>query len=169
MFLGDRQTPFMITFDEAWDMLRGSQSGLFIETLARRLRKYNGSLVVGTQSVNDFYQTPGALAAFENSDWLCLLSQKPESINVLKEKKRINLNAYIEKLLRSVHTKAGEYAECMITGPHGSAVVRLVLDPFSNILYSTKASEYAAVKNLVDQGLEMEEAVTKIASMKKAG
>ncbi len=168
MFLGDRITPFMITFDEAWDMLRGSQSGVFVETLARRLRKYNGSLVVGTQSVNDFYQTPGALAAYENSDWLCLLSQKPESINVLKENKRINLNETMEKQLLSVHTKSGQYAECMIVGSHGYAVTRLVLDPFSNILYSTKASEYAAVKNLVDQGISMEEAVEEVAGIRKA-
>ena len=168
MFLGDRQTPFMITFDEAWDMLRGSQSGVFVETLARRLRKYNGSLVVGTQSVNDFYQTPGALAAYENSDWLCLLSQKPESINVLKENKRINLNDTMEKYLHSVHTKSGQYAECMIVGSHGYAVTRLVLDPFSNILYSTKASEYAAVKTLVDQGIPMVDAIEEVAGIKSA-
>lgn len=166
MFLGDRLTPFMIVFDEAWDMLRGSQSGAFIETLARRLRKYNGSLVVGTQSVNDFYQTPGALAAYENSDWLCLLSQKPESVNVLKENKRIDLNPYMEKQLLSVHTKSGRYAECMIIGSHGFAVTRLVLDPFSNILYSTKASEYAAVKSRVDLGMSMEEAVEEVAGVK---
>lgn len=168
MFLGDRQTPFMITFDEAWDMLRGSQSGVFVETLARRLRKYNGSLVVGTQSVNDFYQTPGALAAYENSDWLCLLSQKPESINVLKENKRINLNDTMERYLHSVHTKSGHYAECMIVGSHGYAVTRLVLDPFSNILYSTKASEYAAVKALVDQGVPMVDAIEEVAGIKAA-
>jgi conjugal transfer ATP-binding protein TraC len=165
MFLGDRQTPFMIVFDEAWDMLRGSKSGVFVETLARRLRKYNGSLVVGTQSVNDFYQSPGAQAAYENSDWLCLLSQKPESINSLKENQRVNMNNLMEETLKSVHTKGGEYAECMIYGPHGYAVTRLVLDQFSKILYSTKASEYAAVKRLVDQGWSMEAAVEKIAGM----
>ncbi len=167
MFLGDRRMPFMIVFDEAWDMLKGSQSGVFIETLARRLRKYNGSLVVGTQSMNDFYQTPGAQAAFENSDWLCLLSQKPESINVLKETKRMSMNAFVEKMLRSVTTKSGLYAECMISGSHGNALVRLVLDPFSNILYSTKANEYAAVKNLVEEGMEMEEAVCQVAGLRR--
>ncbi len=165
MFLGDRQTPFMIVFDEAWDMLRGSKSGVFVETLARRLRKYNGSLVVGTQSVNDFYQSPGAQAAYENSDWLCLLSQKPESINMLKENKRVNMNAYMEETLKSVHTQGGDYAECMIYGPHGYAVTRLVLDPFSKVLYSTKASEYSAVKRLVDQGWTMEAAVEKMAEI----
>lgn len=85
MFLGDRQTPFNIVFDEAWDLLRGGQGGVFIETLARRLRKYNGSLVVGTQSINDFFVNAGAQAAFDNSDWMCLLSQKTESIEQLKK------------------------------------------------------------------------------------
>ncbi|MCF6318562.1 MAG: ATP-binding protein, partial [Proteobacteria bacterium] len=79
MFLGDRRTPFHIVFDEAWDMLRHKQSGAFIETLARRLRKYRGSLIVGTQSINDFFENPGARAAYDNSDWMCLLSQKSVS------------------------------------------------------------------------------------------
>ncbi len=43
IFLGDRKTAFHICIDEAWDLLRGKQTGTFIETLARRLRKYNGS------------------------------------------------------------------------------------------------------------------------------
>ena len=76
LYLGDRQTPSNIVLDEAWDMLRAKQSGLFIETASRRMRKYRGSLVVGTQSVNDFYATPAARAAFENSDWMCLLLPK---------------------------------------------------------------------------------------------
>jgi conjugal transfer ATP-binding protein TraC len=167
MFLGNRQQPFMIVFDEAWDMLRGGQSGTFIETLARRLRKYNGSLVVGTQSVNDFYQSPGAQAAYDNSDWLCLLSQKPESIALLKENKRIHLTPMMEETLKSVHTKGGagddNYAECLIYGPHGYAVTRLVLDSFSKTLYSTKASDYGAVKSLMDQGISIEQAVAKVA------
>jgi conjugal transfer ATP-binding protein TraC len=164
MFLGDRLTPFMIVFDEAWDLLRGKQSAAFVETLARRLRKYNGSLVVGTQSVNDFYASPGGLAAFENSDWLCLLSQKPESIAMLRESKRIIMTDALEESLNSVHTSQGAFAEVMIIGPHGHAIGRLLLDPFSRILYSTKAEEYAAVQKLVDKGVELTTAVREIAA-----
>ena len=39
MFLGDRKTNYAIVFDEAWDMLRGKQSGSFIETLAQAFKK----------------------------------------------------------------------------------------------------------------------------------
>ena len=151
MFLGDRKTPFSIVFDEAWDMLGGKQGGVFIETLARRLRKYRGSLVVGTQSINDFFQSPGAQAAFDNSDWMCMLSQKPESIEHLKKSNRISLSAQQEAQLKSVKTKQGQYAELMISGTHGYAIGRLLLDPFSNLLYSTKAEDFSAV-NLLTHG-----------------
>ncbi len=162
MFLGDRQTPFNIVFDEAWDLLRGGQGGVFIETLARRLRKYNGSLVVGTQSINDFFVNPGAQAAFDNSDWMCLLSQKAESIEQLKKTGRISLTPLMESQLKSVKTKQGQYAEVMIYSSYGYAIGRLLLDPYSQLLYSTKAKDYAAVEHLRKQGLGLQQALETI-------
>jgi conjugal transfer ATP-binding protein TraC len=167
LYLGDRKTPSNVVLDEAWDLLRGKQSGEFIETAARRLRKYNGSLVVGTQGVNDFYKTAAAQAAFENSDWMCLLGQKKESIAQLKTSDRLSMDPTMEKMLRSVKTKQGTYAEVMIYGPHGYAVGRLLLDPYSLILYSTKADEFAAVQSLTDKGLSLADAVEEV-SLRKA-
>ncbi len=138
MFLGDRLTPFNIVFDEAWDLLRGSQGGVFIETLARRLRKYNGSLVVGTQSINDFFVNAGAQAAFDNSDWMCLLSQKTESIEQLKKTNRISLTPMMESQLKSVKTKQGQYAEVMIYGSSGYAIGRLLLIRIHNFYIQPK-------------------------------
>ena len=159
MFMGDRKTPFNIVFDEAWDMLRGRQGGVFIETLARRLRKYRGSLVVGTQSVNDFYACTGAQAAWDNSDWNCFLSQKPESIAQLKLSNKILLDEDKEQLMTSVKTIHGKYAEVLINGAEGYAVGKLLLDPFSNLLFSTKAEDYAAIKELQKSGMTVAEAV----------
>lgn len=167
MFLGERQTPFNIVFDEAWDMLRGKQSGVFIETLARRLRKYKGSLVVGTQSINDFFQSPGAQAAFDNSDWMCMLSQKPESIEQLKKTDRLSLSPQKEAQLKSVKTKQGQYAEVMISGPNGYAIGRLILDPFSSLLYSTKAEDYHAVKKLTQTGMNVGDAIQQLLGLKE--
>jgi conjugal transfer ATP-binding protein TraC len=163
IYLGDRKTPSCLILDEAWDMLRGAQSGVFIETAARRLRKYFGGLVVGTQSINDFYANPGAQAAFDNADWMCLLSQKDESIELLKNSKRLMMDPNMERTLRSLRTEQGKYAEIMIKGPKGFAVGRLILDEFSKILYSTKADEFAAVQDLVSQGLSLKEAIQRIA------
>lgn len=162
MFCGDRSTPFHIVLDEAWDLLRGKQSGIFIETLARRLRKYRGSLVVGTQSINDFFANPGAQAAFDNSDWMCLLSQKPESIDQLKKAERLSLSPQKEVLLKSVRTRQGQYAEVMISGADGYAIGRLLLDPFSQLLYSTQAADYTALQNLMKTGLTLHQALDRL-------
>jgi conjugal transfer ATP-binding protein TraC len=166
VYMGDRKTPSSIILDEAWDMLRGKQSGVFIETAARRLRKYFGGLIVGTQSINDFYATPGAQAAFDNSDWMCLLSQKDESIELLKNSKRLSMTPAMERTLRSLRTEQGKYAEIMIKGSKGHAVGRLILDGFSKVLYSTKPEEFAAVQSLVQKGLSLKEAIQVIAKEK---
>ena len=113
-FLGDRKTPFVICIDEAWDLLRAEQMGEFIETLARRLRKYNGSLVVGTQSVEDFFSTPGARAAYQNSDWMCFLAQKDSSIASLSEGGKLELGESKIEVLKSIHTRHGDYSEIML-------------------------------------------------------
>jgi len=162
VYSGDRKTPSCLILDEAWDMLRGAQSGIFIETAARRLRKYFGGLIVGTQSVNDFYATPGAQAAFDNADWMCLLSQKDESIKLLKNSDRLAMDPAMERTLRSLRTEQGQYAEIMIKGPKGFAVGRLLLDSFSKVLYSTKAEEFSAVQTLVDQGSSLKDAILEV-------
>jgi len=162
VFLGDRKTPFTIVFDEAWDLLRGAQSGVFIETLARRLRRYYGSLVVGTQSINDLFVSPAAQAAFDNSDWMCLLSQKTESIDQLKNLGRISLTPQMESQLKSVKTKHGKYSEVMIYGSQGYAIGRLLLDPYSLLLYSSKAEDYAAIAALKAQGFTLAEALEQL-------
>jgi len=168
LYLGDRKTPTHVVLDEAWDMLRGKQSGEFIETAARRLRKYRGSLVVGTQTVNDFYATPAAQAAFENSDWMCLLAQKSESIRQLKKSSRISMDPAMEEMLSSIKTKQGQYAEVMVYGSHGYAIGRLLLDPYSLILYSTKPEEFAAVQQLVDGGAELADAIETVSLRRRA-
>ena len=149
--------------------LRAKQIDVFIETLARRLRKYKGSLVVGTQSVNDFYSCAGAQAAWDNSDWNCFLSQKEESIAQLKNSKRILLDPYKEKVINSVKTEQGKYAEVLINGADGYAVGKLLLDPFSGLLFSTKPEDYAAVKELNRKGYSITEAIEFIIKSREAG
>jgi conjugal transfer ATP-binding protein TraC len=159
VYLGDRTTPVQVVLDEAWDMLRGKQTGLFIETAARRLRKYRGALIVGTQSVRDFYAAPGAQAAFENSDFTVLLEQKSSSITQLKTSKHIDLTSYMEKVLKSVKTVKGKYSECFIIMPSGFVVGRLFLDRFAQLLYTTDPKEFEQIESLRQQGASLAKAL----------
>ena len=159
-FLGDRKTPFYICIDEAWDLLRAKQTEEFIETLARRLRKYNGSLVIGTQSIEDFFSCPGAHAAYENSDWICLLAQKKSSIPHMAKSGKFAFTPSMQQALETVTAKHGEYSEIMICDADGNfSIARLILDPFSKLLYSTKAQEYAKIKELMRSGIGIVEAI----------
>ena len=60
MYHGPRTRAKAIVIDEAWDLLSGEDSRAFLEGAARRARKYRGSLITGTQSVNDYYANPAA-------------------------------------------------------------------------------------------------------------
>lgn len=167
-FMGDRKTPFYICIDEAWDLMRAKQTESFIETLARRLRKYNGSLVIGTQSVDDFFETPGAKAAFENSDWMCFLAQKKGSIGRLVESGKLNMSEAMQMAMESVTTRHGEFSEVMICDADGNySIARLLLDPFSQLLFSTKADEYAKLKELQAHGLSIVEAIARLLGQRR--
>jgi conjugal transfer ATP-binding protein TraC len=90
---------------------------------------------------------------------MCLLSQKQESINRLKESKRLAITDHMENQLKQLRTKQGEYAEVMICGMGGYAIGRLFLDSFSKLLYSSRAAETAQIKELMNKGLNVKEAI----------
>ena len=56
------------------------------------------------------------------------------------------------------------YKECLIKTGSGSCVVKIVVDPYCRILYSTKGSEIAQVQELMEQGLNQNDAVEQIAT-----
>jgi len=160
VFLGDRKTPFYICIDEAWDLLESQQMGNFIGTLARRLRKYRGSLVVGTQGIEDFFNKPGAEAAFANSDWKCFFAHKKDGVAKVIQSGQYHMSKQQQSAMETVTTRQGEFSEIMICdGDGGYSITRLVVDPFSSLLYSTKAEEFARLQELQAQGLTITEAI----------
>ena len=68
----------------------------------------------------------------------------------------------MKRQLSSVSTEHGHYSEIFVHGPMGSGVGRLILDPFSMLLYSTRAEDYQAIKTLTDQGIPVAEAIESI-------
>ena len=163
MYHGPRTRPKAIVIDEAWDLLSGEDSRAFLEGAARRARKYRGALVTGTQSVNDYYANPAARAAWDNADWTIFLAQKDESVELLKQEKRIHCDPGMERALKSLATVDGRHAELVLHGPDGWRVARLALDRWSTALYSSRGPAFAAVERLKDEGLTTEQAIDRIA------
>jgi conjugal transfer ATP-binding protein TraC len=95
---------------------------------------------------------------------LYLLRQKKESIRQLIESKRLPTGEESEALLASIKTRQGLYSEVAVVGPDGIGVGRLVLDPFTEKLYSSKGIEYEAIQRALRGGQSLTEAVSELAA-----
>jgi conjugal transfer ATP-binding protein TraC len=160
MFLGDRGQKKLVVIDEAWDLLTQGNTAKFIETGFRRFRKYGGAAIVVTQSINDLYASAGGEAIAENSAVKILLGQTSEAISRLEETKRLDLGGeFGYSLLKTLHTVPGKYSELCIVTENGIGVGRLYVEPYKKYLYSTRASDIQAIKNLQAQGMGLMEAI----------
>ena len=164
MYLSDRSQRRVLIIDEAWDLLKGGAGGDMIESVARRARKYLGSLWTITQGSGDFDQSAASRAAWENSYWKCFLSQDSSSIATAISKGLLTPTPVQERLMKSIHTEQGVYSEVMLCGNRGEYMAgRFMLDPFSNALYSTQGEEFNQFNRLRERGLSVEDALTEIA------
>ena len=154
----------LLLIDEAWSLLKGGSMSEFVETYARTARKYGGALATATQSLNDFYKSGGATAALENSDWMLILQQKPETIADLRKSERLDIDDRTESLIRSLKRSGNEYSEVFIRGPEVQALGRLVLDRFSATLFSSSPDTYAAIEREIAAGATTAEAIAAVAA-----
>jgi hypothetical protein len=130
-----------------------------IEEAARRARKYGGALGTATQSADDYYGSAQMEAAFNCSDWVFLLRQKPESIEMLDRKGRLTMDEPKKRLLNSLRTEPGVFSEVYISSPVGEGVARNILDPATHLLFSNKLEDNAPIDELRAQGLSIDEAI----------
>ncbi|QEP30432.1 TraC family protein [Pukyongiella litopenaei] len=154
MFRTPRDTPVAIVIDEAWDLLRGDGTASFIEGVVRRARKYTGALITGTQSMSDYAANPAANVCLENSDYRIFLAQKPESIDALQ-----SVTPGVKGLLKSLTSVPGRFAELAIQMPEGFAYGRLLLDPFSLAIFSSKGATVQRMNQYRASGMSTVEAI----------
>ncbi len=159
VYLGDRSQKFIILFDEAWYALENFPN--FLASMARTVRKYNGALVLGTQSLKNFYDGDGVrMSVMENSAWRVLLRQSGESREALA---KMGLSQALGESVRGLVTARGEYSECLIyNADNNFFVARLMLDKFSQVLYSSDPAIFSRVKSYLDSGMETKEAIERV-------
>ncbi len=153
----------LLLIDEAWSMLKGGSMGEFVETYARTCRKYGGALATATQSLNDYYKSDGATAALENSDWMLILQQKPETIADFKRASRLDMDDRTETLIRSLKRLGADYSEVFIKGPEVESIGRLVLDDYSATLFSSSPDTFAKIDAELARGMQLADAIERIA------
>ena len=154
-----RERKKIVIIDEAWDLMNGGSTAEFIEAGYRRARKYKGAFMSATQGIDDYYKNPAATAALNNSDWVFLLRQKKESIEMLDKLGRLSMDEGMKRMLQSLRTEHGAYSEIFISSPMGSGIGRLIVDPYSLLLYSSKAEDVSAIDAKRAEGLSMSAAI----------
>lgn len=162
VYLGDRQQRFVIVFDEAWYALQHFPE-LLCE-MARTVRKYNGGLILGTQSLGDFSDSgPGEfarLSVMENCAWRVLLKQKSGSLDRALSVGFSEMQIEIAKTLEIVENCYSESLICQ--SDQDFFVARLMLDDFSRTLYSSSPEIFARVQRYMDSGYDVTTAIKKL-------
>ena len=83
----------------------------------------------------------------------------PESIELLGRKGRLLMDESKKRLLNSLRTEAGAFAEIYVSSPVGEGVARLVLDPATHLLFSNKIEDNKPIDELRAQGYSIDEAI----------
>ncbi|MCZ8195544.1 MAG: TraC family protein [Hyphomonadaceae bacterium] len=166
MRAGGRDQAKLLVIDEGWQLLGDGAAAEFIEMMARTVRKENGALVAATQSIEDFYRTTAARAAFENSDWKVMLRQSAESIDAMVGQSRLALSAYESLLVKSLTVRKGQFSEFYVRGPNQKTLMRLVVDDLSAVLFSTDPDTFVSVRRQIEQGRGYPEVLEEMARRK---
>ena len=150
--------------DEAWKLLRHGDAATFVEEGYRTARKYGSAFISITQGINDFYGNPTTQACLENSDWTVLLAQKDESIKQLSKSDRLPGGQESINIIRHLKTVKGAFSECAIISPQGLTPARLIIDKFSEMLFTTNNDDVVERQALQQQGLSLVEALEQLAA-----
>lgn len=160
----DRRTVKLVLIDEAWDLMGSGHSGKFIASGFRRARKHKGGFVVATQSLADFFQSETAEAAWQCADTRLTLRQDPDVLSALESQGRLSVDPWFRAVLPSLTTVRGSWSEMIVkVGDAPPAIGRLVLDRFTQVLFSSLPAEVTAVNAWRAAGVPMVDAVRAVA------
>ena len=137
IFLGERDRKKIVIIDEAWDLLKEGEVSVFMEHAYRKFRKYGGSAIIATQSVQDLYGNSVGKAISSNSANMFLL-------------------------LKSVHTEAGVFSEIFVSVGQLQCIGRLIVSDFQKLLYSTAPDDVNAIKQYQSRGMNVQDAINAV-------
>jgi conjugal transfer ATP-binding protein TraC len=65
----------------------------------------------------------------------------------------------MKRLMQSLRTEHGAYSEVFIHSPAGQGVGRLIVDPSTLLLFSSRAEDFSAIQAKRDAGMTVGEAI----------
>lgn len=129
----------ILIVDEAWYMMKYPDSGQFLNSMAKRARKYYLGMTTITQDVEDFLSVDLGKAIIQNSSLQILLKQSAAAIDKVAD---IFYLSEGEKLL----LLAAEIGKGLFFAGPAHAAVRIIASPEEHKLATTKPQDMAAQK-----------------------
>jgi conjugal transfer ATP-binding protein TraC len=159
---GNKTRRKLCIIDEAWRLMRMGSTGDFIEEGFRVARKHGGSFMTVTQHISDWFQSETAKASYMCSDFTCFLRQQSTQVTTAKEKGYIDDSDGKVALLLGLDTVRGKYSEIAINTPTGITVTRLIVDPWTEKVYSTAPEEIDFIREQKRRGVPLMQAVDQL-------
>lgn len=166
MYQGDQNKKKLCVIDEAWRLLSGSNkiAATFIEKGFRTARKHKGAFLTISQSINDFYASTEAKAAWSCAENKIIMRQNDKSFKDFLSDHTDYFDAYQQALIKNFKPSAvSGFSEFMVQQGAACSFHRLFLDPFSRIMFSSKAEEHNAVKEFMQKGVPVDQAIYMVA------
>jgi len=134
-----RARPRLLIADEAWIWAQFPEGGRFLESMARRARKYWLGLVVITQAGLDVLNNDRMRAVMDNATFKILMRQDASSLHAIAE--QLRLSAPEVNYLRGVRKREG-----LLIGPIARIPIRAEVSPAVHQLITTAPGEVAAIE-----------------------
>jgi conjugal transfer ATP-binding protein TraC len=162
-----------IYIDEAFDLLKIDTVAAAMEAIYFKGRKYSVSIWIVVQSLLKLVEIKAGSVIMKQSAWKLILGQSKDEINKLftiddKPLAAHQDDPYFQKMLKSVETLPGVFSEIMIISKDHYEVVRLYVDKFTGVMFSTSGAAFHSILEKIEEGMDAIEAVNKFIGDKKA-
>lgn len=162
--LMERTSRKMFIMDEAKDALAGNgpndqAMSEFIEKLYLRVRKYHGSAVTATQSIDHYYASVAGESVFNQSDFIFLGRQSKQSIAAAAKSEKFVMDEGLKRLLGSLAGEENVYKEWYVQSPIYTGVFRLFIDPATGLLLSNRAEDNVPLDTRIEAGMDVDAAI----------
>jgi len=166
MYNTPRSQRKMNIIDEGWKLLGGSSKKIkdFIEEGYRTARRHNGSYGTVTQAIRDKNLSTAALAAYDNSSFKFTCMQDAKSFTTFQKEEPHALSELEWELIRKFPSaKQARYSAFLLSVGEYSSFHRLILDPLSDSLFSSKGEDFTYREQRLREGADIKDVLFEMA------
>ena len=166
MYTTPRSLRKMNIIDEGWKLLGGSSTKIkdFIEEGYRTARRHNGSYGTVTQAIRDKNLSTAALAAYDNSSFKFTCMQDAKSFTTFQKEEPHAFNELEWEMIRKFPpAKKARYSSFLLSVGEFSSFHRLILDPLSDGLFSSKGEDFTYREKRLREGADIKDILFEMA------